>query len=58
MHRVAQNSIEDGVSYTDPRKRMLRNAVAICVLPRNNFRNGVPARCFAKMPLVISTFGQ
>jgi hypothetical protein len=43
-----------GVSYTDPRKGRFRNAVSGCVLPRKNFRNGVPARFVTKIPPPIT----
>jgi hypothetical protein len=51
MHRVAQNLVRDGVSYTDPRKKGFWNAVVACVLLIKNFQNGILACSITKIPL-------
>jgi hypothetical protein len=50
---MSQNSVwEDEVLYRRQRNRSW-NAVPTCILPRNNFRNSVPARSVKKIPQVI-----
>jgi hypothetical protein len=37
-----------------PGKRRFWNAVLACILLRNNFENGVPARSVRKIPLILT----
>jgi hypothetical protein len=49
-HRVTQNSVGDGVNYTNPKKRRFQNAIQGCILLRRNFWNSISTCSVKKIP--------
>lgn len=51
---MTQNSVRDGVSYTDARQKLFWNGILVCVLSIKNLQNCVWACSVTKIPLVVS----